>query len=114
MDRSRRQGSAAAVSQVVYSRRARQNLLAIQEFYQNHDSELAERALRAIAAAIGKVALQPKTGRPAYGSLRFREKVIAFGAQGFVALYEISRDESTVTVAAIRHQKQADYKKETE
>lgn len=37
-----------------------------------------------------------------------RELVIPFGSAGYVALFEIE-DESTVTILAIRHQREDDY-----
>jgi hypothetical protein len=37
-----------------------------------------------------------------------RELIIPYGAAGYVALFEIE-DESTVTILAIRHQREDDY-----
>jgi len=37
-----------------------------------------------------------------------RELIIAFGASGYVALFEID-DGKTVTVLAVRHQREDDY-----
>lgn len=37
-----------------------------------------------------------------------RELVISFGSNGYVALFEID-DETTVTVLAVRHQREEDY-----
>lgn len=37
-----------------------------------------------------------------------RELIIAFGASGYVALFEID-DASTVTVLAVRHPREDDY-----
>jgi mRNA-degrading endonuclease RelE of RelBE toxin-antitoxin system len=37
-----------------------------------------------------------------------RELVIPFGAAGYVALFEIE-DNETVTILAIRHQREEDY-----
>src|SRR5262245_1919063 len=39
---------------------------------------------------------------------RVRELVIAFGKRGYVALFEID-DDKTVTVLAVRHQREDDY-----
>jgi plasmid stabilization system protein ParE len=99
------------MAQIIYTRRARQNILAFHDFYANHDPELADRAVMAILSSIEKLALRPQVGRPAYGSLRLRERVIPFGAQGFVALYEIDSQNDNIRIAAIRHQKQSSYKK---
>jgi len=38
-----------------------------------------------------------------------REMLVPFGASGYVALYEID-DEETVTILALRHQREDDYR----
>ena len=51
----------------------------------------------------------PFAGRKAAGDAFRRELVIGFGNAGFVALYEIDGGE-VVTVAAVRHQREDDYR----
>lgn len=69
--------------------------------------EQAEEALEAIFGAIGVLARHPRIGRPA--GVALRELVITHGAEGFVALYRYNPVEDTVTVLAIRHQREAGF-----
>lgn len=70
---------------------------------------LAERALEAIKNAIRSLELSPFSFRKASTNNPFlRELVIPFGASGYVALFEID-DEQTVTILALRHQREEDY-----
>ena len=70
----------------------------------------AERALVAIERALAVLAYSPFTCRKALlqKSPRWRELLIPFGHSGYVALFEID-DERTVTVTAVRHQREDDY-----
>ncbi len=70
----------------------------------------AERALVAIDHALGLLAYSPFSCRKALRQKnpRWREILIPFGSSGYVALFEIDNDR-TVTVAAIRHQREEDY-----
>lgn len=67
----------------------------------------AERALNAIKTGIDSLKHNPfscrKTNTPF-----LRELVISFGTTGYVALFEIE-DNQTVTILAIRHQREEDY-----
>jgi len=73
------------------------------------DWALAERALEAIRPGIATLERIPFTCRKATnGSPFLRELVISFGAAGYVALFEID-DAQTVTVLALRHQRESDY-----
>ena len=69
----------------------------------------AERAL-AIEHALNLLAFSPFSCRKAQlqKSPRWRELLILFGHSGYVALFEIE-DENTVTVTALRHQREEDY-----
>ena len=70
--------------------------------------ELAERALEAIEAGIAMLRYSPFTCRKAGHGPFIRELVIPFGHSGYVALFEI-QDSDTVSIAAIRHQREDDY-----
>ena len=69
--------------------------------------DTAQRALNAIKIGIDSLKHNPfscrKTNTPF-----LRELVISFGATGYVALFEIE-DNQTVTILAIRHQREEDY-----
>ncbi|WP_269505490.1 type II toxin-antitoxin system RelE/ParE family toxin [Burkholderia sp. IMCC1007] len=73
------------------------------------DVELAECALGAIASGIATLESSPFTCRKVHPSMAFlRELIIPFGASGYVALFEID-DGQTVTILAVRHQRESDY-----
>ncbi|KWK84682.1 plasmid stabilization protein [Burkholderia ubonensis] len=73
------------------------------------DVELATRALAAIASGIATLESSPFTCRKAHPSMPFlRELIVPFGASGYVALFEID-DSETVTILAVRHQRENDY-----
>ncbi|OOG55927.1 plasmid stabilization protein [Rhodanobacter sp. B05] len=73
------------------------------------DWTTAERALDAIRNGLGLLANSPFSCRKAAPDNTFlRELIIAFGASGYVALFEID-DAKTVTVLAVRHQREDDY-----
>lgn len=75
------------------------------------DGELtaAERALDALRHGLGLLEASPFSCRKAAPDNTFlRELIIAFGTSGYVALFEID-DAKTVTVLAVRHQREDDY-----
>jgi plasmid stabilization system protein ParE len=73
------------------------------------DFSVAERALDAIRNGISLLETSPFSCRKATPANTFlRELIIAFGAAGYVALFEIE-DAKTVTVLAVRHQREDDY-----
>ena len=73
------------------------------------DWAVAERAMQAIRNGLTVLELSPFSCRKAtVGNSFLRELVIAFGAAGYVALFEIE-DAGTVTVLAVRHQREDDY-----
>ena len=72
------------------------------------DLGAAERALQAIQDGFATLQRTPFTCRKAGASPFLRELVIAFGASGFVALFEIV-DNSHVVIAAVRHKREDDY-----
>jgi plasmid stabilization system protein ParE len=73
------------------------------------DRSIATRALDAIRNGIALLETSPFSCRKAArGNAFLRELVISFGAAGYVALFEIE-DAKTVTVLAVRHQREDDY-----
>jgi len=78
-------------------------------FLADRDFAAAKRARRAIEMAFGFLREFPFACRKASPEHPFlREMLIEFGAAGYVALYEIE-DENTVTILAVRHQREDDY-----
>jgi plasmid stabilization system protein ParE len=89
---------------------AEDDLKRLYDFLLDHDLDAAERALVAIERAFQLLAYSPFSCRKALlcDNPRIREVVIPFGRAGYVALFEVE-DGRTVTVAAIRHQREDDY-----
>ncbi len=97
---------------VRFTEEAENDLVRLYEFALARDEAdwaLAERALEAIRSALRSLELTPFSFRKATRNNPFlREMIIPFGASGYVALYEID-DEETVTILAVRHQREDDY-----
>jgi plasmid stabilization system protein ParE len=97
---------------VRFTEEAEADLLRLYEFILAKDSTdwaLAERALDAIQHAIHCLEISPFSYRKVNASNPFlRELVIPFGGSGYVALFEIDNGD-TVTVLAVRHQREDDY-----
>jgi plasmid stabilization system protein ParE len=86
------------------------NLDRFYDFLLKRELGAAERALAAIKHALNLLAFSPFSCRKALlqRNPRWRELLIPFGHSGYVALFEIE-DERTVTMTAIRHQREEDY-----
>ncbi len=91
---------------------AEEDLLRLYAFILERDDgdfTVATRALDAIKEGLKLLENSPFVCRKADANNPFlRELLIAFGSAGYVALFEIE-DAKTVTVLAIRHQREDDY-----
>ncbi len=95
--------------QLRVSEAAQEDLERLFKFLAANDLKTAIRARAAIEKAYEFAELMPFACRKADDSNPFlRELVIAFGAAGYVALFEIE-DADYVTVLAIRHQREDDF-----
>jgi plasmid stabilization system protein ParE len=97
---------------VRFTREAEEDLLRLYDLALERDGgdwSIAEGALEAIENAVRGLELSPFSYRKASPDNPFlRELIIPFGAAGYVALFEID-DPQTVTVLAVRHQREDDY-----
>ena len=94
---------------VRYTKEASEDLIRLYEFQAERDLVSAERALDVIEVGIKFLEVLPFSCRKAaFNTPLRRELMIPFGATGYVALFEID-DDSTVTIVAIRHQREDDY-----
>ncbi len=94
---------------VRYTKAAREDLLRLYDFLLGKDLQAARRALEAIRKGIDFLQDFPFTCRKATCENPFlRELIISFGAGGYVVLFEIE-NENTVTILAVRHQREEDY-----
>ena len=89
---------------------AQEDLDRLYEFLFEQDGPAADRAFEAIARGFDFLRHSPFSCRKSRiaGSPRIRELIITFGRAGYVALFEID-DASTVTVIALRHQREDDF-----
>lgn len=88
---------------------AAKDLQRLFDFLVVQDAKAARRARTAIAKGLEFLRTFPFSCRkasPEYPLLR--ELIISFGTNGYVALFEIE-DSKTVTVLAIRHQREEDF-----
>lgn len=89
--------------------RAADDLQRLFDFIAEHDLEAAKYARTAISKSFDFLRTFPFACRKASPDHPFlREMVIEFGQAGFVALYEIESSD-TVTVLAVRHQREDDF-----
>ncbi|MFN0302416.1 MAG: type II toxin-antitoxin system RelE/ParE family toxin [Burkholderiales bacterium] len=97
---------------VRFTRDAEDDLLRLYEFAVERDDGswlAADRALAAIKNGLRGLQHSPFSYRKATpDNALLREIVIPFGGSGYVALFEID-DAQTVTVLALRHQREDDY-----
>lgn len=96
---------------VRFTPEAEDDLLRLFDFLLEQDFAAAERAEAAIAKAIELLEIFPFSCRKAIGgagSPFLRELIVPFGSSGYVALFEIE-DSRTVTILAVRHQREEDY-----
>jgi plasmid stabilization system protein ParE len=94
---------------VRYTKAARDDLRRLFGYLLERDRQAAHRAREAIGKSVELLREFPFSCRKAVPDNPFlRELVIPFGAAGYVALFEIE-DDSTVTILALRHQREDDY-----
>lgn len=94
---------------VRYTRSAKEDLHRLYSFLLERDLPAARRAREAIGKSMELLKDFPFTCRKAEPDNPFlRELVIPFGAAGYIALFEIE-DNATVTILALRHQREDDY-----
>ena len=92
-----------------YTSAAKLDIKRLYAFLLKRDVAAAEKALDVIIRTIEGLADFPFAARKAPGDNSFlRELIIPFGSAGYVALFEIE-DQHTVTILAIRHQREEDY-----
>ena len=96
--------------QVRLSARAQADISRLHQFLVAKDTSAAKRAVVAIRDAFKPLQNMPLIGRPVREHDFPRELVIDFGASGYVALYCFESVLDTVTILAIKHQREDDYK----
>jgi plasmid stabilization system protein ParE len=96
---------------LIISNPAQDDLERLWDFLYEIDPATADRAFAAIQKAYDVLARFPHICRKVNDAeldSSWREMLINFGNSGYVALFEIT-DANTVTVMAVRHQRESDY-----
>jgi len=79
-------------------------------FLAGKDRDAAKAAADTIKKQAAILKQFPNAGRPAEDlEPEHRELLIPFGAMGYVLLYRFDEDRTTVTILAIRHQKEVGF-----
>ncbi|TAM10811.1 MAG: type II toxin-antitoxin system RelE/ParE family toxin [Nevskiaceae bacterium] len=93
---------------VLFTQAARDDIVRLHRFLAERNVTAADAALVTIAEAWERLRDMPFACRKADADTPFlRELIIPFGHTGYVALFEID-DAETVTVLAVRHQREED------
>lgn len=92
------------------SARAHSDLSRLRTFLLEKDINAAKRALLAIREALMPLKHSPYIGRPVEDRGDLRELVIEFGTSGYLAMYRFEPGLDAVTILAIKHQREDDYK----
>ncbi|BCM23860.1 type II toxin-antitoxin system RelE/ParE family toxin [Methyloradius palustris] len=94
---------------VRYTQQAKDDIERLFDFWLDQDTATAERAILTIEQAMHLLKTFALSCRKAEPSNPFlRELIIPFGANGYVAMFEIE-DKETVTILSIRHQREDDF-----
>ncbi|MFM0008144.1 type II toxin-antitoxin system RelE/ParE family toxin [Paraburkholderia dipogonis] len=94
---------------VRYTAGARRDLLRLYTYLLDRDVVAATRALEALLKSAELLEEFPFTCRKVDKHDPFlRELIVPFGSAGYVVLFEVD-DASTVTILAVRHQREDDY-----
>ncbi|NCB25190.1 MAG: type II toxin-antitoxin system RelE/ParE family toxin [Bacteroidia bacterium] len=95
--------------QLRYTQAAKDDLVRLYSFLIKQDIAAARKALTAIQKGTEFLKDFPFTCRKASTEdPLLREMIIPFGSKGYVLLFEIENAE-TVTILAVRHQREEDY-----
>ncbi|WP_379655222.1 type II toxin-antitoxin system RelE/ParE family toxin [Pseudoxanthomonas sp. UC19_8] len=94
-----------------FTEEAQQDLERLYDWLLQHaawDYSVAERALQAMREGIALLECAPMSCRKATADPFLRELVMGLSSAGYVLLFEIE-NSTTVTVLAVRHQREDDY-----
>lgn len=94
---------------VRYTPAARDDIKRLYAFLLDHDVAAARRALAAILKGVELLRQFPFACRKADPDKPLlRQLLVSFGSSGYVLLFEIE-DDTTLTLLAVRHQREDDY-----
>lgn len=88
--------------QVVFLKRARDDLLRLRQFLEPHGDALAERSCDTLFSAARSLSEMPERGHPA-ARAGYRELAVPFGGGAYVIRYRIDRARETVVIVRMWH-----------
>lgn len=95
---------------VIWSPRSLECVQRLYNFLAEKDIDAAKTAAALLFKQAELLERFPQAGRPAEDlEPEHRELLIPFGAAGYVLLYRFDEDRASVTVLAVRHQKEVAY-----
>lgn len=95
------------MAQVIYASRALTDLDRLADFLLDTEPAAALETVSLISEAMRILENHPLIGRPIEQDLR--ELVISRGRSGYLALYSYEREQDTILVLGVRHQREAGY-----
>jgi plasmid stabilization system protein ParE len=96
------------MSHLIWSPSALLDVLRLYRFLAPKSPEAAKRAVQAIRQGVKVLEQQPGVGRPVEDmDDEFRDWIIDFGDSGYVARYRV--DQQSITILAVRHQKEVGF-----
>jgi plasmid stabilization system protein ParE len=96
------------MSRLIWSPAALSDVKRLFDFLKSKDLDAAKRAVKAIREGVRVLEKQSGVGRPIEGmDEEFRDWIIDFGDSGYVVRYRV--DQRTVTVLAVRHQREVGF-----
>jgi plasmid stabilization system protein ParE len=96
------------MSRLIWSRQALLDVQRLYRFLAVKNIAAASRAIKSVRQGVKVLGYQPGIGRTVEDiPEEFREWLIDFGNSGYVARYRF--DGETITILAVRHQKEAGY-----
>lgn len=94
---------------IQWTLKSREDLRRHYAYLLDFDEDIAAHAYAAITKSVTLLEMFPFSCRKAKGDDAFlRELVVPFGSSGYIVLFRVD-DGKTVTVAAVRHQREDDY-----
>ncbi len=90
---------------------AQEDMERLHDFLSDIDMRLADKAINEILKGYDFLKTFPQSCRLASFNepgTKYRELIVNFGKSGYLVLFEIN-DEKTLTIIAVKHQRESDY-----
>ena len=96
------------MAKIVWTPRARNDLIRLRDFLDPQSAESARRAVQTIREKLRTLRIAPAAGKPVdWLPVGYHEWFIPFGKSGYLVLYRLFEDQ--VVVQALRHARESGY-----